>query len=357
MGQKTQATLNQFKHNPLHTDGKDMREAVPEEDEEGGPVKTFLEHLEDLRWVLIKSAAALGVGVVVCLLAGDQVVKLLMWPLKQAKTSYSRKEQVVSVSLLSNRIGTFRLGEEPGGAVPYGSNRVAALRLEPVRSVTDSNLWFLRVRMDESPAAVSAASGLNVPIATLGPVGGFVVAFRVALWAGLVLAIPVIFYQVLAFVVPALRRVEKQCVRAGLTYGLGLFLLGVAFCYFILMPVALGASVQFSEWLGFSVPMWRAEDYVRFVSKFMLGMGLGFQVPVLVLLLVKLGVVDHAKLAAMRRYVVVASFLVGAMLTPPDVITQVMMAVPLQILYEASVWIAWYWERRGRKRIPGLQAA
>ncbi len=334
---------------------QDKREAMPEEEEGGGPVKTFLEHLEDLRWVLIKSVAALGVGVVVCLLAGDQVVKLLLRPLKQARTSYTKKEQVVSVSFLTGKVGRFRLSEEQKGAAPYGSNRVAALRLEPTPSGTDPNLWLLRLRPAEDGAASAMATGLDVPIATLSPASGFVVAFRMALWAGLVLAMPVIFYQVLAFVVPALRRVEKQCVRAGLIYGLGLFFLGVAFCYFILMPVALGAAVQFSEWLGFSAPMWQAEDYVRFVSKFLLGMGLGFQVPVVVLVLVKLGLVDHAKLSAMRRYVIVVSFVVGAMLTPPDVITQVMMAVPLQILYEASVGIAWYWERREKKRALSSQ--
>ena len=328
-----------------------------EEEESGGPVKAFLEHLEDLRWVLIKSLAALGVSVVVCLLAGNQVIKLFLWPLSQARTAITHPGQIVSLSFLTNHLGTFRLAEEHKLIGPCGSNRVVALTVELAPSDTDGNLWFLRVRPNENPAAAVLTSGLNVPIVTLSPAGGFVVAFRVALWSGLVLAAPVIFYQILAFVVPALRRVEKQCVRAGLTYVLGLFVLGVAFCYFVRMPVALTASVQYSEWLGFSVPQWQAEDYVRFVSKFMLGMGLGFQVPVVVLVLVKLGLVDYAKLSAIRRYVIVVSFGVGAMLTPPDVATQVMMAIPLQILYEVSVGIAWYWERREKTRAVAVVAA
>lgn len=328
-----------------------------EADEGGGPVKGFLEHLEDLRWVLIKSLAALGVAVVACLLAGDQLVKVLMWPLGQARTTRTDTETMVHLSFFTKSLGTFRLSDELRRIVPDPSNGVVALAVQPIPSGTQANLWFLNVRPDENPAALEAATRLHVPLVALSPVGGFTVAFRVALWAGLVLAMPFILYQLLAFVVPALRRVEKHCVRAGLTYGLGLFLLGVAFCYFILMPVALTASVQYSEWLGFSVPLWRAEDYVPFISKFMVGMGLAFEVPVVVLILVKLGLVDYARLSGVRRYVMVVSFVVGAMLTPPDVVTQVMMAVPLQILYEVSVWIAWYWERRAKTQEARMEAA
>ena len=72
-----------------------------------------------------------------------------------------------------------------------------------------------------------------------------------------------------------------------------MFLLGMAFCYFLMLQVALGATVQFSNWLGFGADEWRAEDYISFVCKFMLGMGLGFEMPVVVLTLVKLGVVDY----------------------------------------------------------------
>jgi sec-independent protein translocase protein TatC len=115
------------------------------------------------------------------------------------------------------------------------------------------------------------------------------------------------------------------------------------------MPYALTASVQYSQWLGFAVSQWRAEDYIGFVCKFMLGMGLGFEMPVVILVLVKLGILNYRILASARRYMIVINFLLGAVLTTPEVITQVLMAVPLQVLYEISVWIAWYWERRDRK--------
>jgi sec-independent protein translocase protein TatC len=109
------------------------------------------------------------------------------------------------------------------------------------------------------------------------------------------------------------------------------------------------ASVQYSTWLGFGVTQWRAEDYISFVCKFMLGMGLGFELPVVVLTLVKIGVLNYAILSKARRYVIVINFILGAMLTTPEVLTQVCMAIPLQLLYEISVWITWYWERKEKK--------
>ena len=149
---------------------------------------------------------------------------------------------------------------------------------------------------------------------------------------------------------PALKMKERKYVYRGLVFGGGLFALGVVFCYFILMPVALTASVQFSEWMNFSVNEWRAEDYISFVCKFMLGMGLGFELPVVILILVKLGILNYDMLSKGRRYMIVISFVLGAVLTTPEVVTQVLMALPLLVLYEISVWIAWYWERQERKQ-------
>jgi sec-independent protein translocase protein TatC len=79
-------------------------------------------------------------------------------------------------------------------------------------------------------------------------------------------------------------------------------------------------------------------------------MGLGFELPVVLLALVKIGVLDYAKLSKMRRYMIVGNLILGALLTTPEVFTQVMMAVALQVLFEASVWIAWYWERQAKRQ-------
>ncbi len=89
---------------------------------------------------------------------------------------------------------------------------------------------------------------------------------------------------------------------------------------------------------------------MSFVSKFVLGMGLGFEMPVIILVLVKIGLLNYRLLSKGRRYMILINLVLGALLTTPEVITQVMMAVPLQILYEISVWVAWYWERQEKKK-------
>jgi sec-independent protein translocase protein TatC len=178
----------------------------------------------------------------------------------------------------------------------------------------------------------------------------------VALYGGAVLAAPFIFYFVISFVFPALRMKEQKYVRHGLAFGGGLFLAGISFCYFLLMPVALSASQLYSNWLGFGATQWRAEDYISFICKFMLGMGLGFELPVVLLTLVKIGVLNYQRLRAMWRYMIVIVLVLGGVLTTPEVLTQVMMAVPLYGLYELSVWIAWYWEWRDRKRAKAAAA-
>lgn len=113
----------------------------------------------------------------------------------------------------------------------------------------------------------------------------------------------------------------------GFVAGVVLFLGGVSFCYFKLMPLALDASAKYSQWLGISADQWTAEDYISFVCKFMLGMGLGFEMPVVILVLVKLGVLNYRMLAGFRRYMIVINLVLGAVLTTPEVLTQVMMAI------------------------------
>lgn len=322
-------------------------------EEEGGPVKTFLEHLEDLRWVLIKSLVALGVAFVVCLIAGDHVVAVLTRPLKKARIHYPNSVQVVTFRFGTNRLGVYQLPPDQQAALGLGTNKFVTLHLEPVALGT--NLVFA-LRADSQPSGAEAEH-LTVPIESFSPAGAFIVAVQVAAYASVIIASPFVLYFLAAFVFPALKFKERKYVYRGLFYALGLFLVGVAFCYFVLMPIALTASVKYTEWLGFSVNRWRAEDYISFVSKFMLGMGLGFEMPVVLLVLVKIGILSHGTLVKGRRYVIVISFILGALLTTPEIITQVLMALPLLVLYEITIWIAWYWERQEKKRLAAEQVA
>ncbi len=318
-----------------------------ESEQEGGPVKSFLEHLEDLRWVLIKSLAATGLGLLLCLIAGDHVVRILTRPLRQAKFPYPGTNQVWTVTWGTNQPMVFTLSDEQQSNYAIGDKRFVTLKVDLVPNGTNGFL----VALKEDPSAVPATAQMRrISLINLTPAGGFFVALQVALYGGVVLASPFIFYFVAGFIFPALRIKEKYYVYRGLGFGLALFFLGVCFCYFLLMPVALAASVRYSNWLGFEANQWRAEEYISFVCKFMLGMGIGFQMPVVLLTLVKIGILSYASLSKMRRYMIVINLVLGALLTTPEVITQIMMALPLQLLYEISVSIAWFWERRERKR-------
>jgi sec-independent protein translocase protein TatC len=205
-------------------------------------------------------------------------------------------------------------------------------------------------RASSDSAAIADAQRLKIDLINLGPAGGFVVAFQVAIYGGAMLASPFIFYFVATFIFPALKLRERKYIYRGLAFGGGLFLAGVAFCYFILMPLALTAAQMYSHWLGFGALQWRAEDYISFVCRFLLGMGLGFELPVVILTLVKIGILDYRTLSKARRYMIVINLILGAVLTTPEVFTQIVMFVPLQALYEITVWIAWYWDQPDRRK-------
>jgi sec-independent protein translocase protein TatC len=335
----------------MENETDESRTGIETPEEEGGPVKTFLEHLEDLRWVLIKSLATLGVAFVVCLVAGHKVVAFLTYPLDHAKVRYRDENQVVTFLFGTNRLGVFQLTPDQRKVIDLGTNQFVTLHVAPVQVGTN---FLLGLSLDNYEAT---ARKLNVPLVSLSPAGAFIVAVQVAAYASVVITSPFVLYFIASFVFPALKMRERRYIFRGLFWGLGLFLGGVAFCYFLLMPIALSASVSYTEWLGFGVPQWRAEDYISFTSKFMLGMGLGFEMPVILLVLVKIGVLNYRLLSAGRRYVVVISFIMGAVLTTPEVITQVLMAVPLLVLYEITIWITWYWERKDKQRLAAEEAA
>src|SRR5947209_4624514 len=158
-------------------------------EEEGGPVKSFLEHLEDLRWVLIKSLVALSVGVLLCLIAGDHVVMILKRPLTRAKISYPGTNQIVTALFGTNRLGVFPLSAEQQRGLDLGTNRFVALRLKPAIIGTNHVLEW---EVDTSAEVAQKAQQLNVDLTTLGPAAGFFVAFQVALYGGIGLASPFI---------------------------------------------------------------------------------------------------------------------------------------------------------------------
>ena len=166
----------------------------------------------------------------------------------------------------------------------------------------------------------------------------FFVPIKVTMMAAFLLAMPWVFYQAWAFVAPGLYQHERRIGVPLVIASVILFLLGMAFAYFLVFPVVFGFIVGVAP-EGVAV-MTDIGKYLDFVMTLFMAFGITFEVPVVVVLLVKMGMVSIAKLREIRPYVIVGAFVIGAIFTPPDVISQFMLAIPLWILYEVGIIVA-----------------
>ena len=179
-----------------------------------------------------------------------------------------------------------------------------------------------------------------VRLPTLYPAGGFIVAMKISLEVALVISLPFILYCIGDFVLPALTRHERRYFAPVLVAGSLLFYCGIILCYFLTLPWALQFFWKFNSLMGID-NLWTINEYVKFAGRLLIAFGLIFEMPLVILFLVKIGVLDYRILSQKRRYAIVIAFIVAALLTPPDAITQLMMAIPLVALYELCVLGAW----------------
>ena len=235
--------------------------------------KPFLEHLEDLRWTIVKMAIVLIVAMFLCFAFRQRLVLVLQRPLS-----------------------------EVGG-------QIGALR---ALGITDS----------------------------------ITISFHLAFYAGIVISFPLLLYFLAQFVLPALTAVEKRFLFPAIVVSFGLFLTGVATCYLWLLPKTILFFFHDTQSLGWT-PMWTVQQYYSFVTRFVLGFGLAFELPVVVLALVKFGLVTYQFMARTRPYAIVLIFILATIITPtPDVLTLIAMSLPMIVLYESCIWIAWFMKRR-----------
>ena len=320
----------------------DPEEFLPEE-EAPGPKKSFWAHLNDLRTALLRSAVAIGIALVLCLLVSDKLIAILEYPLNRIGM-FEKPKPTVSFQIGATKLGPYVVTREQFSGLPPGEAPQAVFQLGSVQ-VGQEQVATLKLL----PADPANTSDLKIRLHNFAPAEAFFVAFHVALYGALIVSAPFWAFFMGQFFLPALKIRERQLFFTWVGWSVLLFFSGVVLTYFALLPLALRASVEYSHLLGFEATDWRANEYISFVAKFIFGMGLGFQFPIVVLLLVKLGLVTHAQLAHYRRHVAVLTLILGAVLTTPEVITQIAMAVPLYVLYEACIWIAWYWERQKRR--------
>ena len=173
----------------------------------------------------------------------------------------------------------------------------------------------------------------------LSPTENFTTYMRVALFTGIALAMPVILYEIYAYIDPALLPKERRFIRfLGLPIIL-LFLLGMAFCYFVLLPNAIKFLISFGS--DVIQNQLRASDYLSFVTTFILGLGIVFETPVVIYALVRVRVVRRSWLAKQRRYVFLIVFIAAAIITPtPDPFNQTLVAIPMYLLWELGLFFA-----------------
>jgi sec-independent protein translocase protein TatC len=238
--------------------------------------KPFLDHLEDLRWTIVKMAITLLSAMILCFTFRSWLTALMQRPLTQ----------------LDEKIRTLQ---------------------------------------------------------SLGITDSFTITLNLAFYAGIVLSFPLLLYFLAEFVLPALTAVEKRWLLPAIGVSFTLFLIGVVVCYYWLLPTTILFFFKDAKHMGW-VPAWTVREYYSFVTRFTIGFGLAFELPVVVLALVRFGLVTFGFMQRTRPYAIVLIFVLAAIITPtPDVLTLMAMGLPMCLLYESCIWIAWFMQRKAAR--------
>ncbi|MBL7649559.1 MAG: twin-arginine translocase subunit TatC [Candidatus Hydrogenedentes bacterium] len=319
---------------------------------------SFTEHLGELRDRLIRSAIAVAICAVICYLASDQIFEILAGPIK------IMEREIAGVDVLP----------EPEKA-PEGSGETAAPVESPpaepevtdpaeiVKSVAEGHPVWLTVNTDDSlllrlkivgktiedirVQAKAAQGGLDASWTVLNPMEPLIVTFKIAGYGGLFLAMPYVLYQLCAFIFPGLHPKERKAAQyliAGCTV---LAFAGVCVAYFGVFPFVLPYLAQFVP-EDVNVQL-RMNETISMIVLGLLGFGIAFQFPMVVLILVYMGVLSPDTLRQYRKIVIVGLAVVSAMLTPPDPVSMTLMLVPLYLLYEGSIWVSYLVIRSQKK--------
>jgi sec-independent protein translocase protein TatC len=208
-------------------------------------------------------------------------------------------------------------------AIPLTPWMMAWLKA-PLRVVTDNPDQFLR---------------------SLEVSGAFSVSMNMALWAGILFSSPFLLLFIGGFIFPGLTGRERKSVINASGFAVALFVVGVFFAYRFTLPAALQIMFGMHTWLGIR-PEWTVTSYVTFSLQLLIGFGLVFELPTVLLTLGKLGIITSLQLRTLRRHAIVIILIVAAALTPPDVFSQLLMTLPLVALYELCIWLVWLDERK-----------
>ncbi|VGO20780.1 twin-arginine translocase subunit TatC [Pontiella sulfatireligans] len=166
---------------------------------------------------------------------------------------------------------------------------------------------------------------------------GFKMWVTIALWGGILVSMPALTIIIGSFIMPGIKDTERKIVRRVSGFAGVLFIVGVLLGYKVTLPLAMKIMWGFTDRLG-GEAIWNYQKFIGFTLQVLLGFGVAFQLPIVIILLGKLGVLNAQQLKEKRRHVIVALFILAMLLTPPDITTQILMAVPLILLYEFCIW-------------------
>jgi len=191
----------------------------------------------------------------------------------------------------------------------------------------------------------TSIAGEETKLVTLSPAEVVVSYMRISLISALIVSSPWVFYQLWMFIGAGLYPKEKRAIRMAVPFSVILFILGALFFLLIVAPICIRFFLKFHSMLGLT-PNWTLNYYVSFISMLMLVFGLAFQMPILIFFLNKAGLVSLQALYASRKYVLLGIVILAAMVTPPDVISQVTLAIPLYILFELGIFLSYLSSRK-----------
>lgn len=270
----------------------------------------FLDHLEELRWRILKALAALVVGAVICFALSDSIMQILTRPYEEAVLSLESQQSSGVVRAVKKLVSQWL--DQPDAAP------------EPDAPIAD----------------LPPARRLQA----LRPMTYFFISLQIAFVGGLLLALPVVFYQVWRFVAPGLLQREKRLMLPIISLSVLCFSVGAMIAYYIVLPLGLRFFLALEP--PDMTSQWAADEYIGFVLRLIAGFGIVFEMPVLSLFLAKVGVLTAARMRRIRRYAIIGIFVLGAIFTPPDPVSQILMALPLLLLYEISIWVCKIAERK-----------
>jgi len=304
------------------------------------------DHLEELRARLILAIMGLTIGVVVAMVFGTHILNFIKRPYVRAISEWLQKTEMPRVK---SEISLFAemFFDTLTARLDPNEPQIDPNRIQFIRSVSADTIdaWVKKTRAAAGDQALPTYARLQ----TLAPAEAFVAYMKVSFIAGLILTSPWVFYQLWMFVAAGLYPAERKYVHTAVPFSTALFVIGALFFLFVIAPLTLKFFLGFGDLVG-TASNWTLDRYISFVTILMLVFGIAFQTPIAIFILVRTGLVSIAALRRVRKYMILVIFIVAAVATPPDVVSQVSLAIPLYGLYELGIVLALFAERKAREK-------